>query len=147
VSPAEEPAGAAPAAPAPPGEAARRAPGRIPLFDETAPIACTITPDEVGERVELLEHLRARLVRIERTGHGLLLGFPAGPTEEAALRRFAVDEQRCCRFWGFAVAAGDDVVTLQWDGPPAAAALLDRLHAWFQGSEPLATIAELWDLR
>src|SRR5687768_15460495 len=107
---------------------------RIPLYDETAPITCTITSDEVSGRIEILERLRGALDRLERTEHGLLLHFPARPDIEADLRRFAIDEKRCCEFWGFAIdtTAG---LTLRWDGPPAAAEILDRLEQYFDGDE------------
>jgi hypothetical protein len=38
----------------------------IPL-DDTAPITCTITSDEIPDRVELVERLRRNLTAVERT--------------------------------------------------------------------------------
>jgi hypothetical protein len=115
---------------------------RIPIYDDTAPIACTITSDEIPARVELLERMRTDLDRLERTEHGLLLHFPLQDDIEADLRRFAVDEKRCCEFWGFDVASGDDL-TLRWDAPPAAADLIARLQAFFEGEEPALDLAGL----
>lgn len=48
------------------------------------------------------------------------------PSAEADLRRFAVDEKRCCQFWGFAVATTDHDLTLRWDGPPNTVEILDQ---------------------
>jgi hypothetical protein len=79
--------------------------------------------------------------RLERTEHGLLLHFP--PAAEAEVRRFAVDEKRCCQFWGFEVGSRSGELTLQWDGPPDAADLLDQLHAYFLGDQPLAVVTGL----
>jgi hypothetical protein len=110
---------------------------RIPIYDAGAPIACTIAEGEVADRRALVERLRTGLGRIERTGDGLLLRFPAGPEIESDVRRFAADEKRCCGFWGFAVATSADEVTLRWEGPPAAAGLLDDLHAFFEGRGPM----------
>jgi hypothetical protein len=109
----------------------------IPIYDADAPIACTIDAHEVADRRALVGRLRAGLGRIERTGDGLLLRFPAGDDIEADVRRFAVDEKRCCEFWGFAVGTNVGEVTLRWDGPPAAGGMLDDLHAYFEGRAPM----------
>lgn len=110
----------------------------IPLYDETAPLACTITEDEIPGRVELVERMRSNLERLERTEHGLLLHFAVRPEIEADLRRFAVDEKRCCEFWGFAVLSGDDL-TLRWDAPPSAGELVKRLEEFFRGDAPVSS--------
>lgn len=116
----------------------------IPLYDASAPIACTIAADEIPGRIELLERLRDHLAGIERTEHGLRLHFPGEPGIAADLGAFVVDEKRCCQFWGFAVSSTDGGgITLRWDGPPAAAPLLDHLHDWFQGDEPLTSVPGL----
>ena len=54
-----------------------------------------------------------------------------------------MDEKRCCQFWGFAVIDEGDGLSLQWDGPPAVDALLDRLHAWFSGDAPTSGLEGL----
>jgi len=117
--------------------------GRIPIHDATAPVVCTISDAEVPERIELIERMRAALGRVERTEHGLLLHFAADPAVEGDLRRFAVDEKRCCQFWGFEVGSADEGLTLRWDGPPAAGGLLDELHAYFEGDQPLTLLSGL----
>lgn len=109
---------------------------RIPIYDDTAPIACTITTDEIPGRVELIERMRTNLRQLERTEHGLLLHFPPRPDVEADLRRFVVDEKRCCEFWGFDIVAGEPGITLRWDGPPSASEIIARLAAFFEGDEP-----------
>jgi hypothetical protein len=116
---------------------------RIPIYDATAPIACTISTVEIPDRIELVERIRTNLTAIERTPDGLLLHLPPTPSNRADLERFAVDEKRCCQFWGFAVTPDDRRLTLRWDGPPGAHELLDRLHGYFTGSEPLTEIAGL----
>jgi hypothetical protein len=114
----------------------------IPL-DDTAPITCTITSDEIPDRVELVEQLRRSLTAVERTDTGLVLRFEPTAANEADIRRFAVDEKRCCQFWGFDVTTGDHEYVLQWDGPAASNQLLDRLHSYFAGDEPLTVASGL----
>jgi len=80
--------------------------------------------------------MRAALDHLDRTEHGLLLRFPNEPAVEADVRRFAVDEKRCCPFWGFEIGTTPDQITLRWDGSPDVADFLDRLHAYFLGDEP-----------
>ncbi|HEX7167822.1 MAG TPA: hypothetical protein VF230_12645 [Acidimicrobiales bacterium] len=120
---------------------------RIPIYDATAPIACTISDAEIPDRVELVERMRSNRDRLERTEHGLLLHFPSRADIEADLRQFAVDEKRCCEFWGFDVVTdaedGDGGLALRWDGPDTAAPILDRLAAFFEGDDPLLDLAGL----
>lgn len=115
----------------------------IPLYDETAPVACTIGADEVSGRIALLESMRGAHTALERTDFGLLLTFPNTPEVEADLQRFVVDEKRCCEFWGFALKATSSNLTLQWDGPPAANDIIERLASFFGGDEPLEALAGL----
>ncbi|HSJ46214.1 MAG TPA: hypothetical protein VK923_16180 [Euzebyales bacterium] len=99
--------------------------------------------DETPDRLDLLARLRTALTVVERTDHGLVLRFPARDDVEADVRRFAADEQRCCRFWGFDVTATDADVTLRWDGPPATALLLDQLLGYFRGDQPVTALTGL----
>jgi hypothetical protein len=111
-----------------------------PIYDDTTPIACTATDDELSERIEVLERLHADLAGLDRTEHGLVLRFPRRDDVEADVRRFAVDEKRCCQFWGFEIDVSDDRVQLRWDGPPAVQEFMDRLQAYFEGDEPLTAV-------
>ena len=112
----------------------------IPIDDDTPPITCTATERELRERIETIERLHEHLVGVDRTEHGLVLHFPHRDDLEAEIRRFAVEEQGCCRFWGFAVDVDDDRLQLRWDGPPAVRELMDRLQAYFEGDEPIASV-------
>jgi hypothetical protein len=113
----------------------------LPLFDPTQAISCTIQDSEVQDRIALLERMRAAMTEIARTDHGLLLTFNSDVEHD--IRRFAVDEKRCCQFWGFDVATTGDAVTLRWDGPPAAQELVERLRAYFTCDEPIESLAAL----
>ena len=115
----------------------------IPIYDATAPITCTIGTDEISGRIELLERMRTNLRRLEHTDHGLVLHFDRRNDVEADLRRFAVDEKRCCQFWGFAVDAADDELTLRWDAPPDARDLLSEIATYLEGDQPLTELSGL----
>ena len=116
---------------------------RIPIYDESTSITCTIGDDEVDERVALFERMRRNLRTVSRTDHGLLLHFPRRADVEAGVRRFAIDEKRCCRFWGFAVETGQGELTLRWDAPPAASEVLARIEASLLGEAPITSIRSL----
>jgi len=45
-----------------------------------------------------------------RTEHGMELTFPNRADVEIDVRRFAVEEKRCCAFWGFDVTSDADTV-------------------------------------
>ena len=107
------------------------------------PIACTLGDDDVPGRVALLERLRGNVTRVERTDDGVLLHFALRPDVYLDVRRLTVEEQRCCAFWRFAVETVGDDLRLRWDAPPAAARLVDDLHAYFTGDRPLAGIGLL----
>ena len=115
-------------------------PKLIPIYDDSAPIACTIAGDEVPDRIAVLERMRAALTSLDRTATGLVLHFPDDGAVRADLEAFAVDEKRCCSFWGFEVLDEAGGVALRWDGPPAAGDLLQRLEAFLTGDEPLASL-------
>jgi hypothetical protein len=115
----------------------------IPIYDATAPISCTIRPEELADRIDLVERLRASLDRAERTEYGMLLSFTDSPTVAEDVQRFVVDEKRCCQFWGFEVQSKRTELVLRWDGPPGTEELLDRLRAFFMGEGALADIEGL----
>ena len=115
---------------------------RIPVYDATAPIVCTIDVAEVLARRALIERIRASVLGVERTPDGLVLELPT--EREADARAFAIDEKRCCGFWGFDVTRDGSTVTLRWDGPPDAAPLVERLVAYFGGAADLDLFAGLF---
>ena len=115
----------------------------IPIYDATAAIACTIDSGEILGRIELVERMRANLQRLDHTDHGIVLHFPRRPDIEAEVRRFAIEEKRCCEFWGFAVETTDDQLALRWDAPPGARDLLSAIAAHLEGVEPITAIRGL----
>jgi hypothetical protein len=116
---------------------------RIPLYDESAPIACTIGADETADRMSLLERLRASHRTLDRTDHGILMRFPADPGVEADVRQLTIDEKRCCAFFGFEVTTTAGDVVLRWDAPPDAGTIIDGLADWFNGDAAPTALAGL----
>jgi hypothetical protein len=116
---------------------------RIPIHDASAPVACTITADEIPARLQLLASLRAAVAGVTRTDAGLRISFPRTTAVEADVREFATAEQRCCQFWGFAVDADRIGIVLHWDGPPAVSGLLDQLFGYFTGTNEISMIANV----
>ena len=123
--------------------AATKAKKLLPLNDGTAPIVCTIGDDEKADRIAIIERMRGCATSIERTDVGLLLQFPRTDATRADLERFAIDEKRCCQFWGFAVVDGDDDLALRWDGPATAVGLLDTIAQVLRSEKPVSSIEGL----
>ena len=115
---------------------------RLPIYDETAPIVCSLDEGQRGERLALIARLRDQLDGVDRTVHGLLLRFPSDRDLDADIQHFAQVEKACCGFWGFDVEHAGSLTILRWDAPPAAQPLVDRLLAYFRG-EPDADLSGL----
>ncbi len=105
-------------------------------------VVCTIGEAEVPDRTAVLERLRVAATSVERTATGLVLRFAGEPGTAADVRRFTVDEQRCCAFWRFRLAEEGDELVLHWDGPPDAAELVDRLAGLLGSDDPMGDLFE-----
>lgn len=114
----------------------------LPLYDDTVPVVCTVGQDEIPARIEQIEAMRTSLRSLERIEHGLFLTFDRSTYVTVA--QFALDEKRCCTFWGFEVVSDADTVTLRWDGPPTARPILDRIATFFEGTEPAGALGGLF---
>jgi hypothetical protein len=115
----------------------------IPIYDDTVPIACTASSDELPIRSDQIERLRSHLTRLERTTDGLLLHMPNQTDVAAEVASFTVEEKACCAFWGFDVTTTDDEITLRWDGPPAVKDFFEELVAFFESDQPLTAFSGL----
>ena len=87
--------------------------------------------------------MSSRKRRFSASGNGNPSTNSATAGVEPDVRRFAVEEQRCCTFWVFAVDAGSSGVTLRWEGPSTAADLLDHLHRSLLGDAPIGDLTGL----
>lgn len=116
---------------------------RIPIYDDTVPIACTAGPDDLTARIEQVERLRSHLRGIDRTPDGVLLHLPNQPDIAADLAAFTVDEKSCCAFWGFEVTTDGHELTLRWEGPPTVNEFFDELITAFHSHQPLTAFSGL----
>jgi hypothetical protein len=92
------------------------------------PIACTLTPAAMGDRVAWLRRLgRESLLEGKRTDSGLDLRFHA--EAEGEVREWVRAEQACCAFLGFDLGPADDELRLRVTGPPGSEPVLDGLLA------------------
>lgn len=115
----------------------------LPLYDAEAAIACTISDDEKPGRIDSVLQMKAALTSLERTADGMVLHFPSGAEIEQTVRQFAIDEKRCCEFWGFAVESSAEGLSLRWDAPPDAIPLIDSLEEFFTSDKSLSELAGL----
>ncbi len=109
----------------------------IPIYDASAPIACTAGSSEIAARIKQIERMRTSLQGIERTEHGVLMRFPNRRDVEADVRQFTIAEKACCQFWGFDITLTAAEIRLRWDAPPALDDAMDRLLERFRGDEPI----------
>jgi len=93
------------------------------------PIACTLAPDRVGDRLldwqTMIGHATSRL---DLDG-GSRFVFGDG-VDIGALAVLASAEQDCCRFFSFTINIGFDGVTLDVTGPADAQPIIESMGAW-----------------
>jgi len=94
--------------------------------DRADPIACTLAPDRVADRVGEWHGLVAQAVGRTSLADGERLHF-ARDVDIAAIARLVAAEQACCRFFTFTLTVGADDVTLDVTGPPDARPVVDAL--------------------
>jgi hypothetical protein len=70
-------------------------------IDETAPLACSLTDDELAARGATVDDLFAAALEVEELADGYALKIPsASPWPERALA-FVQEERSCCQFFTF----------------------------------------------
>lgn len=89
------------------------------------PVACTLEPGAIGERIEDWKTTVAQAESRETLPDGVRLRFPR-TIDVAALSRLAADEQTCCGFFTFNIGIAGEVimdVTGAPDAQPAISAM------------------------
>ena len=97
---------------------------------KSLPIACTLTPGDLRERLALIRQLTAEaLLGHER--YGLVLALRYAPAALERVRAMVASEQRCCAFLTFEVREQPDVVHVTITAPENARNAADELFEHF----------------
>jgi hypothetical protein len=94
------------------------------------PIACTLTPDQMRDRVAFIDALvaDALLGRDEIEG-GVRSRFHETPEVEQRLRELVAAESSCCGFLSLELSRRDGELWLDITGAPEARPAIDRFFA------------------
>jgi len=100
----------------------------IPLTTAgSAPIACTLAPEEMGTRLDDWQALLALATERRRLESGRALIFPQEATVVAELARLAAAEQGCCSFFDFRMHLTGSTVEFEVRAAPEAQELITGL--------------------
>jgi hypothetical protein len=97
-----------------------------------APIACSLTPEEMPERVAEIEALgRDALLGSAPGERSFAFRFRPDPDTLARVEAFVAAESQCCAFLGFEIAREDDATILTMTAPPGGEQVLRELAGAF----------------
>jgi hypothetical protein len=102
--------------------------------ETSVPIACTLSPDQTGERLAEFQALfAAHLVRLERPAPTRLRLVLAAEAGAEAVRDLLTREQGCCAFIDFGLRAEGGELLADLEVPAEAGPALDGLAgiAWW----------------
>ena len=97
---------------------------------KSLPIACTLNPGDLQERLALIRGLTAEAL----LGHdrdGLVLALRYAPEAVERVRAMVANEQHCCAFLNFEVREQSDVVHVTITAPENARDAADELFEQF----------------
>jgi hypothetical protein len=98
--------------------------------NEMLPIACSLAPGALKDRVTWIGNLNAQWLRSHRRD-GLTLHLTYAPEALAQVSELVRHEQDCCGFLRFVSRQGPDSVELSISAPPEAGEGADTLLAYF----------------
>jgi DNA-binding transcriptional MerR regulator len=90
------------------------------------PVACTLAPDQMNDRVADWHSVIRTAERRERHDDGVRLHFGSG-VDVGAIAVLANAEQQCCQFFMFRLTFSSTGVTLDISGPEEAQPVIDAL--------------------
>jgi hypothetical protein len=90
------------------------------------PIACTLEPGDMGDRLAAWRALIDTSAAVEPTVTGVHISFDAG-VDAADIARLVQAEQRCCVFLRFTIGIARSAVTLDIVGPRDARRVIDAI--------------------
>jgi hypothetical protein len=91
------------------------------------PIACSLSADDMGDRMEQWRAAVAQATTREATPEGYRLRFASDPAFAGRLAELAAREVECCAFFTFAVTVATDGLALEVLAPADARPMLDDL--------------------
>jgi len=98
------------------------------------PIACTLTADDMGDRLAEWNAALARATTREVTPDGYRLRFAPDAEFAGELANLAAREVGCCAFFTFAITVATDGLALDVLAPADARPLLDDLFGPVPGA-------------
>jgi hypothetical protein len=97
---------------------------------DTTPIACSLAPGRLADRVEWIARLNARALRDHRRD-GSTLYLTYDRLAAADVRELVRRERSCCGFLRFDIDEAADAIRLAIAAPPEARGAADALFACF----------------
>jgi hypothetical protein len=94
------------------------------------PIACTLSPSDLRDRLNLIQTLTRDALRAHRR-EGLELTLHYAPEAAERVRAMVAGEQHCCAFLAFSVTEDSDAVHVTIRAPEQARAAADELFSQF----------------
>jgi DNA-binding transcriptional MerR regulator len=98
-----------------------------PASRDTPPIACSLPPARVRERVAEWRELVATAHDCEQISGGVRVVFDREATSVTGIARLAAAEQLCCPFLTFRLGLDSQLLTLDITGPSGAVPIIDTL--------------------
>ena len=97
---------------------------------KSLPIACTLTPGDLRERLALIRRLTTEAL-LGHDRHGLVLALRYAPAALERVRAMVASEQHCCAFLNFEIQEQGDVVHVTITAPENASDAADELFEQF----------------
>src|SRR5829696_9216599 len=97
---------------------------------KSLPIACTLTPGDLQERLALIRQLTAEAL-VGHARNGLVLALRYAPEAIERVRAMVASEQHCCAFLTLEVEEQPDAVHVTITAPENARAAADELFEQF----------------
>jgi hypothetical protein len=101
---------------------------------KSLPIACTLTPGDLRERLGLIRALAADAL-LGHARNGLVLTLRYAPEAVERVRAMVASEQHCCGFLTFDVEEQSDVVRVTITAPDNARDAADELFEEFTAAD------------
>jgi len=111
----------------------------------TEPLACRLTPSEVGGMEQRLagyrELGRHGLLAVDREPRRAVLRFRRTPEIRRGVDTLVAAESRCCAFLGYAVEEQADAIVLALTAPPGGEPMLSALTEILAGTQAARAIS------